>query len=210
MSDISRSLPDETSLNSAAGVTIFDSQGQGVEFGSLLRKQPAIVVFIRHFFCGVGAMTLQQYVTQLSSTREDALLKANRQIIIVGCGSYEPIVTYKEITSCPFPIYADPKRELYHALGMTTETLTRTPANEKRRSYLRQGILGNILGSIWSGPLKNPSLIGKQGNISQLGGEFVFNSGKSNLTCIFAHRMKHTEDHLEVPELLQVAGVEYP
>ncbi|KAL4068852.1 AhpC/TSA antioxidant enzyme-domain-containing protein [Scleroderma yunnanense] len=205
MSDISRSLPDETSLNSAAGVTIFDSQGQGVEFGSLLRKQPAIVVFIRDT-CK-GAMTLQQYVTQLSSTREDALLKANRQIIIVGCGSYEPIVTYKEITSCPFPIYADPKRELYHALGMTTETLTRTPANEKRRSYLRQGILGNILGSIWSGPLKNPSLIGKQGNISQLGGEFVFNS---DLTCIFAHRMKHTEDHLEVPELLQVAGVEYP
>jgi len=110
----------------------------------------------------------QQYVTQLSSVREDALSKANRQIIIVGCGSYEPIDSYKgdsgtlpvlrhliltraveEITSCAFPIYADPKRELYQALGMTTETLARTPANEERRSYLRKGTFANVLGSIW-------------------------------------------------------------
>ncbi|KAI6031006.1 AhpC/TSA antioxidant enzyme-domain-containing protein, partial [Pisolithus marmoratus] len=133
------------------------------------------------------------------------LLKADRQIIVVGCGSYEAIAAYK--ASCPYAIFADPKRELYHALGMTTETLARTPANEKRPSYLRKGLLGNILSSIWSGPLKNPSLIGKQGNISQLGGEFVFDS---DTTCTFAHRMKHTEDHTEISELMKAAGVEYP
>lgn len=111
-------------------------------------------------------MILQQYIAQLSSVREDALSKANRQIIIVGCGSHEPIANYKgnsflhrdsfiltravkEITSCAFPIYVDPKRELYHALDMTTETLARTPTNEERRSYLRKGVVANALGSIW-------------------------------------------------------------
>ncbi|KAI6154227.1 AhpC/TSA antioxidant enzyme-domain-containing protein [Pisolithus tinctorius] len=202
MSDNSHSVPDEASLRSAAGTTIFDAKGQPVEFGSLL-KEPVIVVFIRHFFCG----SCQQYVMQLSSVRPEALSKANRKVIIVGCGSYEVIAAYKETTSCPFSIYADPKRELYHALGMTIETLALTPANEKRRSYLQKGFLGNILSSIWSGPLKNPSLIGKQGKISQLGGEFVFDS---DITCTFAFRMKHTEDHTEVSELMQAAGVEYP
>ncbi|KIM57773.1 hypothetical protein SCLCIDRAFT_1120718 [Scleroderma citrinum Foug A] len=192
MVDHSRSLPDQAALRRAAGITILDSKGQSVEFGSLLKKQPAVVVFIRHFFCG---------------SCQDALSKANRQIIIIGCGSYEPIDNYKEITSCAFPIYTDPKRELYHALGMVTETLARTPASEERRSYLGKGILANVLSSIWSGPLKNPLLIGKQGNISQLGGEFVFDS---DLTCTFVHRMKHTEDHAEISELLQVAGIEYP
>ncbi|KAI6120990.1 AhpC/TSA antioxidant enzyme-domain-containing protein [Pisolithus croceorrhizus] len=202
MSDNSPSTLDEASLHSAAGVLIFDSRGQPVEFGSLL-KEPVIVVFIRHFFCG----SCQQYVAQLSSVRAEALSKAKRQLIIVGCGSYEAIAAYKEITSCPFAIYADPKRELYRALGMTYETLALTPANEKRRSYLQRGLLGNVLRSIWTGPLKNLSLIGKQGNISQLGGEFVFDS---DVTCIFAHRMKHSEDHTEISELMQVAGVEYP
>lgn len=41
------------------------------------------------------------------------------------------------------------------------------------------------------GPLKNPSLIGKQGKLSQLGGDFIFGPGN---TCSFASRMRHTED----------------
>ena len=47
MVDHSRSLPDQAALRRAAGITILDSKGQSVEFGSLLKKQPAVVVFIR-------------------------------------------------------------------------------------------------------------------------------------------------------------------
>jgi len=47
MVDHSRSLPEQAALRRAAGITIFDSQGQGIKFGSLLKKQPAVVVFIR-------------------------------------------------------------------------------------------------------------------------------------------------------------------
>lgn len=39
--------------------------------------------------------------------------------------------------------------------------------------------------------LHNPSHIGKQGNFSQLGGEFILGPG---LECSFASRMQHTED----------------
>ncbi|KAF9235052.1 AhpC/TSA antioxidant enzyme-domain-containing protein [Melanogaster broomeanus] len=200
-----RALPDEASLLEAAKITVLDSQGEGVEFGSILANKPTIVVFIRHFFCGPS--TLQEYVAQVSSVRPDALANAGKQVVIVGCGSYEPIAAYKSITTCPFPIYADPSRALYHALGMTIETLAATPANEPRKSYLQTGNLVNALQSIWRGPLKNPSLIGKQGNISQLGGEFVFEPGPM---CTFASRMQHTQDHVEVAELMEAAGVEYP
>jgi len=55
--------------------------------------------------------------------------------------------------------------------------------------------------------LKNPLHWGKQGNISQLGGEFIL--GPKN-TCSFEHKMQHTEDHAEVAELFQAAGVSFP
>jgi hypothetical protein len=113
------------------------------------------------------------------------------------------------------------------------EHIAGTPAGEKKKSYLNSGLVTNILTSIWvikfspsryiqnaldgliklhcvqNGPLKNPSLIGKQGNISQLGGELIFGSSmwfavpeaqqnslrllKDN-ECIFAYRMQHSED----------------
>ncbi|KAH7886410.1 AhpC/TSA antioxidant enzyme-domain-containing protein [Phlebopus sp. FC_14] len=200
MSGEKHNLPDETSLAQAAQTTVFNSNGERVEFGSIISAKPTIVVFIRHFFCG-------DYVAQLSAVRPEALANVDRQLVIIGCGSHQPIAHYQETTSCPFPIYADPDRTLYHALGMTIESLARTPVNEERPSYLRKSDFSNALSSIWRGPLKNPSLIGKQGNISQLGGEFVFGLGP---TCTYASRMQHTQDHVEVADLMRAAGVEYP
>jgi len=46
-------------------------------------------------------------------------------------------------------IYADPTRSVYHALGMNMERLATTPANEKKRSYIRENAFSNILSSIW-------------------------------------------------------------
>ncbi|KAF8837370.1 hypothetical protein BDN67DRAFT_205350 [Paxillus ammoniavirescens] len=203
MSTNQHAIPDDTSLLQAAEITVFDFQGQTVKFGSILADKPTVVVFIRHFFCG----SCQDYVTQLSSVRPDALASAGKQVVVIGCGSYEPIAQYKETAATPFPIYADPSRKLYHALGMTIESLALTPAGEPRKSYLQKGDTVNALRSIWRGPLKNPLLIGKQGNISQLGGEFIFEPGPK---CTFASRMQHTQDHVEVAELMKAAGIEYP
>lgn len=101
---------------------------------------------------------------------QDALSKSNTKIVIIGCGGWEPLQSYagassneylhcvdilracwlsSESTGFPGPLYADPTRELYHALGMTLETLARTPKGEERKSYLVLGPLQSTVKSIW-------------------------------------------------------------
>ncbi|KAK0202291.1 AhpC/TSA antioxidant enzyme-domain-containing protein [Desarmillaria ectypa] len=151
---------------------------------------------------------VQQYVQELASIPQESLDKSNARIIIIGCGHPDAISTISMSESTKFlgQIYADPTRKLYHALGMDIGTLAATPAGKERRSYLKAGTFSNAVSSILKGPLKNPSLIGKQGKISQLGGDFVFGPGKE---CIFASRMQNTEDHIEVSELMKHAGIDF-
>ncbi|PBK64337.1 hypothetical protein ARMSODRAFT_962158 [Armillaria solidipes] len=197
-------IPQQSALAEAFQIELFDSTGSTVKFGTLLPSDPpekVVVVFIRHFFCG----SCKQYVEQLASVPQGSLEKSKTRIIIIGCGHSDAISVYKESTKFPGHIYADPTRRLYHALGMDIENLAATPAGKERRSYLKLGIFSNAVSSIFKGPLKSPSLIGKQGNISQLGGDFVFGPGKE---CTFVSRMQNTEDHIEVSELMKHAGVD--
>ncbi|ETW86562.1 hypothetical protein HETIRDRAFT_307693 [Heterobasidion irregulare TC 32-1] len=194
------SLIEANVIEEASNLEIFDVKGAQVRFGSIFENEKAVVVFIRHFFCG-------QYVSQLASVRQDALKDAGVKIVVVGCGEWKLIDNYKETTSFQGDIYADPTRKLYHALGMTIETLNQTPAGQEKRSYLQDGLFTNVLKSIKRGPLKNPMHIGKQGNLSQLGGEFVFGPGSQ---CVFSSRMQHTEDHVEVTDLMKEVGVAFP
>ncbi|KAF5376209.1 hypothetical protein D9615_008488 [Tricholomella constricta] len=214
-------ISDGGTIAAASKLEILDVKGNKVAFGSIFESQKTIVVFIRHFFCG----SCQAYVERLASVPQQALEKADAKIVIVGCGEWNPIQSYAgksalllpvlspgysdvlhpETTQFHGPIYADPSRALYHALGMNIEKLEGTPAGQERRGYLTKGAFVNAMQSIWKGPLKHPSLIGKQGNISQLGGDFVLGPGPQ---CTFASRMQHTEDHIEVRDLMKKAGVD--
>lgn len=175
---------------------MLDIEGKEIPFSSLFANQKTIVVFIRHFFCG----RCQEYVEALAQVPRSKLEDLGTSIVVIGCGEWQPIKGYLEKTGFKGAIYADPTRKVYHALGMDIEKLATTPAGEKKRSYIRSSILSVTLSSTWSGPLTNPRLIGKQGNISQLGGEFILGPGN---TCSFASRMQHTEDHVEVDDLLK-------
>ncbi|KAK0452834.1 AhpC/TSA antioxidant enzyme-domain-containing protein [Desarmillaria tabescens] len=195
-------IPKQSALAEAFELEILDGKGSTVNFGSLLPSDPpekVVVVFIRHFFCG----SCKQYVEELASVPQESLDKANARIIVIGCGHPDAIKFYKESAKFPGQIYADPTRKLYHALGMDIENLAMTPTGKERRSYLKVGAFYNAVSSTFQGPLKNPSLIGKQGKISQLGGDFVFGP-----ECIFASRMQNTEDHVEVSELMKHADVD--
>ncbi|KAJ3879239.1 AhpC/TSA antioxidant enzyme-domain-containing protein [Lentinula edodes] len=200
---MSTSIPDTETLSKLSHLEVFDASGNKVRFGSLFENQTVIVVFIRHFFCG----NCQLYVSQLSSEYQklsQVFKEANIDIIAIGCGDWQPIEKYSDITEFPSSkIFADPSLGVFHGLGMDIQTLARTPTGEKRASYLTEGIIKGSLWSIWRG-LKNPRLIGKQGNIAQLGGEFILGPGNR---CTFAHRMRHTEDHAEISELLEGAGL---
>ncbi|KAM6488921.1 hypothetical protein JOM56_015652, partial [Amanita muscaria] len=52
-------------------------------------------------------------------------------------------------------------------------------------------------------PLQHPSLTGKQGNIAQLGGEFLFGPVPVPLT----HVISHQSSDIEVADLMEVADV---
>jgi len=196
-------LPDIDTIVRVSKQTVYDASGNEIKFGNLYNDQEAIVVFIRHFFCG----NCQAYVTQLASVRPEALERANKTLIVIGCGDHKPIKAYCETTGYQGQIYTNPSRSLYRLLKLT-EKLQRTPTGKRKKDYLGgTSFFRNLISSIWSGPLKNPRLIGKQGNIAQLGGEFFFGPGDQ---CSFASRMEHTEDHVDVAELMQEAGVEYP
>ncbi|KAF8880384.1 AhpC/TSA antioxidant enzyme-domain-containing protein [Mucidula mucida] len=194
-------FPDQAALSSGMELQVFDAKGQLVSFDSILPASgKTVVVFIRHFFCGI----CKAYVEDLARLPSDVLTQSGVQIVVIGCGQWQPIASYAQDTKFTGKIYADPSRKLYRSLGMTVENLSGTPSGETKRSYIKTSTLTNALQSIYKGPLSHPSLMGKQGNISQLGGDFIFGPNKE---LTFCSRMKHTEDHVEISELMKEAGI---
>jgi hypothetical protein len=66
--DISDSRPDDSILGQAGRIPIFDSDGKGRPFSSIYSGDTAIgeqqmIIFVRHFFCGVSYSVLLHYIT---------------------------------------------------------------------------------------------------------------------------------------------------
>lgn len=74
----------------------------------------------------------------------------------------------------------------------------------QKPSYVQHGMTVNTLISLkrpMQMPFKDP------GELNGLGGEFVLGPG---LECTFAHRMKTTRDHAELPDILKAIGTMIP
>jgi hypothetical protein len=59
----SSGLPSRSTLDKAAYLTVDDAQGQAIPFSELYRADPGqrrrvMIIFIRHFFCGVSLVIL--------------------------------------------------------------------------------------------------------------------------------------------------------
>jgi hypothetical protein len=59
----SSALPSRSTLDKAAHLTVDDAQGQAIPFSELYRADPGqrrrvMIIFIRHFFCGVSLLVL--------------------------------------------------------------------------------------------------------------------------------------------------------
>ncbi|KAG5349925.1 hypothetical protein C0989_001252, partial [Termitomyces sp. Mn162] len=201
-SSLAAAIPDADTLTNAAKLQILDSQGAKVTFGSLFENQKTIVVFISENLYGLPIINSFSIFRALLLWREppfmlnlntpDLNILATSRIASRLSNSWPPFLTTyltkqmsnwllsaaatgSQFNTTKFsgPIYADPSRSLYRALGMNIEKLEGTPPGQQRKSYLTTGPLKNAMKSIWKGPLKHPNLLGKQGNISQLGGDFV-------------------------------------
>lgn len=159
---------------------------------------------------------------------------------------------YATETACPFPIYTDPTRKLYDALGML-----QTLSLGDRPAYQREGLVKSSLASIVQGLKQIKSgLATKAGPARQIGGEFLFEpvdlggspvgtpwaeverrmgdfglgdaavahrasdtsldgkgeedgeDGVEAKTVTWCHRMRTTRDHAEIPELMEVLGLD--
>lgn len=221
-----RELPDPKKLSEAGEVLIKDKDGKDVPFKSLYTDKPAderqLIVFIRHFFCGVSPAHLpellklghhggctytdhrpkqscKQYVEALvKDLPPEKLSKANITLTIIGCGEHVCIEEYAKETGSTFPIYADPSVRTYKILGMMS---TLRPGNTTP-SYLYMSTLENFFTSLWKGLSASHPLSG--GPKAQNGGEWLFQGGELK----WCHRMRNATDHCETEELKKTLGVE--
>lgn len=105
---------------------------------------------------------------------------------------------YIKETSCPYPIYADPTRALYHHLGMTS-TLSLGPAPKYAQTSVFSLVVRSALLELRAG---RRMLSG--GDYRQVGGEFLFEGGK----VVWCHRMRNTRDHAEMDVVKRQLGLD--
>ena len=119
-------------------------------------------------------------------------------LVVIGCGSPELIDFYRQETSCTFPIYTDPDREIFKQLGMT-----RTKSLGNRPKYQQRSLFSISIESILQGLGRGHNAL-KGGDFWQVGGEFLIEDGE----CLWAHRMTTTRDHSEIPQIRKIVGLD--
>jgi len=130
--DSPRKLPTAEELSEALKIDVYDREGKTKALGDLVRGQRTVLVFIRHFWC----LNCQAYVRCISESIPPSNLPANTQILVVGCGSYQPIDTYATNSSSKYPIYTDPTLRL-HKLFKFKSNLAEGKAGDEQRDYMR-------------------------------------------------------------------------
>lgn len=202
---VSDECPDRATLAAVQDIPIYNAEGKPIPFGSLYDPSTAthqrqLVIFVRHFYCGACQAYLQA-LTQSITMREYFSIPIPTSIIVIGCGKPDLIPHYKTFTNCPFPMFAEPSRELFKKLGMSPilNPGTQRPEYMKDISTAAWG-LGQI--KTMNGSLKDPDGIRKRdmirgGNPFQIGGEFLFEDGQA----IWCHRMKNWRNHAEIKVL---------
>ncbi|PWW73531.1 hypothetical protein C7212DRAFT_353877 [Tuber magnatum] len=178
--------PSDPELAEAAALQVFDKDGTSRAFSSLYEGEgTAMIVFIRHFFCG----SCQEYLRALSNPPIIPPGTPRKRLLVVGHGDPAVINTYIAETGCVFPIYTEPTRRLHTLFGMV-----RNLKLGEKPEYIQQSLIGSIVTSFvsalkWGGR--------KGGDYQQNGGEWMWENGE----LVWCHRMKSTRDHLEVKDL---------
>lgn len=199
---VNNNPPTKEDLEKVADLPVLDKDRKKYTFKSLYADNEngprrVLIVFIRHFFCG----QCQEYLRTLaSSITPDSLsaLSPPTEIVVIGCGQPHLIPMYIQETGCPFPIYADPTRKLYHLLRMTsTLNLGKNP------DYMQRSLLSMAVKSFIQ-ELKSGRNMLSGGDFRQVGGEFLFQNGK----VAWCRRMRNTRDHADIPLVRQQLGLD--
>ncbi|KAL6922133.1 hypothetical protein ACHAPO_002891 [Fusarium lateritium] len=196
-----------------------------------------LIIFVRHFFCGncqEFLRSLSEAVTPEALLR----LPVSTFIAVIGCGDPALIDMYVNETGCRFPVYTDPTRSIFDSLGMSkTLQMGAKPAYMRRSmahsivGSIIQGVkqipTGNVLkmgdqrqvgGEFLFEPQDiltpvttprnekaQPISAFEEAQEREPGSDDYGNEEKRVTWC---HRMKTTRDHAEIPELIEVLGLD--
>ncbi|KAI0029277.1 hypothetical protein K488DRAFT_28548, partial [Vararia minispora EC-137] len=190
-------------LAAAAQMIVFRENGMPVPFGELWRTRRTVVIFIRHFWCP----SCQDYLISVMRDVDHAKLqRSGIQLVVVGCGPFNLIKSYRHIFRLPYQVFVDPSanQQLYSTLGMGTllPSPARKSGGREGGEYARHGPVGGHV-MVWKNALRTGMPIwAKGGDPAQLGGEFVLGPG---IHCAYVHRMRHTRGHAPILDVLSAA-----
>ncbi|KAL7417206.1 hypothetical protein BDY24DRAFT_336102, partial [Mrakia frigida] len=107
-------IPSPKLIWSAGMCEVLDEMGHSVKFRDLISKDPkrkTLVFFIRHIFCGQCQDFVNHSISELDPV---ALKQANVDVIIISNGHWQVIKKYRELFTCPFPMFVDGGRPIYN------------------------------------------------------------------------------------------------
>ncbi|PWN41349.1 hypothetical protein IE81DRAFT_291899, partial [Ceraceosorus guamensis] len=190
--------PSRFQLEEAAALNVLDENGNAVRFGGLFEEKRTIFCFLRHWLCPF----CQMFAESLGKLDPLPLKQAQLGLVVIGQGHWHVTKSYKEVMGVPrwIPMYSDPTRKIYKALGMTLRTNDQGPACTKPDYQTRGNFKGTMVAikrGVMDMPLRPP------GDLKLLGGEFILGPG---LDCSFTHRMVTVRGHLDLRRVLVQAG----
>ncbi|KAH9970550.1 AhpC/TSA antioxidant enzyme-domain-containing protein [Lactifluus volemus] len=195
-------------LAQVARFPVVRENGVRVQFGELWRAQRTVVIFIRHFWCPM----CQDYLASLMrDVDHSALAQSGLRLVVIGCGSYGLIRSYRQIFRLPYELFVDgsPGQALYRALGMgpisSGAQKARDASENNVGSYVRHGVVRGLAMVVARALRVGMPVWERGGDPSQLGGEFVLGPGTS---CTYAHRMQNATGHAPIVDVIAAAGVQ--
>lgn len=126
-------------------------------------------------------------------------IEADKNFLIVGCGSASWIKRYRDDIKIPYPVYTDPKRDLFKALAIHRVNSLSDLVSGKTSQYTGSGISGMA----WSTKVAMQAAKIDTGDAYQQGAEFVLNAdGKAT----FHYFEKNPNDHPIIEDIFRAAG----
>ncbi len=94
-------------------MTVLDVDGREVPLGQLWADRPAALVFVRHF----GCVFCRQQMAEIGPLRS-RVESIGGELAIIGHGSVAEARAFRDEQPTAIPVFTDPARKSYCALGM--------------------------------------------------------------------------------------------
>lgn len=158
--------------------------GEAVRLGSLWADQPVLLVLVRHY----GCLFCRQQLADLRPVWS-RIVASGVQPIVIGNGTPLMAEAFAEESGLEVPLYTNPGREVYAALGTKRPGLS---------AFINPRLYWNGLRAALGGFFPRPP----KGDAAQLGGVFLVRPGGE---MPYAYRSDLAGDHPSAAELLRVA-----